>query len=61
MLDSNLKVKRSERTNFFEKPKSKIMPSNSIFEQVEDRTVLPSTINLWGGGGGGHAEKQKWK
>jgi hypothetical protein len=26
------------------------MPSTSIFAQVEDRSVLPSTIDLWGGG-----------
>ena len=33
-------------SNFFEKPKSKILPSTSIFAQVVDRTVLPSTIDL---------------
>ncbi len=40
-------------SNFFEKPKSKIMPSTSIFAQVVDGTVLPLTIALIIGGGGG--------
>ncbi len=43
-------VKRSERSNLFGKQKSKIVPSTPIFTQVEDRIVLPSTIDLQGGG-----------
>jgi hypothetical protein len=39
----------SEMSNFSEKPKSKIVPSTSIFAQIVDRT---STIDRWGGGGG---------
>ncbi len=31
----------------------KIVPSTSIFAQVEDRTVIPSTINVFFLGGGG--------
>jgi hypothetical protein len=44
-------------SNFFEKPKSKIVPSTSIFAQVVDWTVLPSTINRWWGGRGGERKK----
>jgi hypothetical protein len=40
----------SEMSNFFEKPKLKIVPSTLIFAQVEDRTVLPLTIDRGGGG-----------
>ncbi len=40
----------SERLIFFE-PKSQIVPSTSIFAKVDDRTVLPSTIDPGGGGG----------
>jgi hypothetical protein len=47
----------SEMSNFFKKPNSKIVPPTSIFAQVEDRTVLPSPIDLWGAGVHGLQEK----
>jgi hypothetical protein len=53
MLDIDLIPDLRSKGNFLEKQKSKIMPSSLIFAQVEEQTVLPLTINLGGGRGGG--------